>query len=108
MLDWNYDWRNPASTWVTLWTGAVTVLAGIVAVLVLANLFALLWSATRQVIKGQSAAIRGPLALVLAMITFLVFAMRGSIRFRRHSGWECLVSPGSGNQADCRHGSRNR
>lgn len=94
MLDWNYDWRNPASTSVTIWTGAVTVLAGIVAVLVLANLFALLWSATRRVIKGQSAAIRGPLALVLAMITFLVFAMRGSIRFAVTRGGSVWYHPG--------------
>jgi hypothetical protein len=94
MLDWNYDWRNPASTSVTIWTGAVTVLAGIVAVLVLANLFALLWSATRRAVKGQSAAIRVPLSLILATMTFLILAMRGSIRFAVTRGGSVWYHPG--------------
>lgn len=81
MLNWNGDWRDPASTAVTMWTGAITALAGIVVVLVLANLFALLLSATKRVVRGQHARIRGPFSVILSAMIFLGFSVHSIIRF---------------------------
>jgi hypothetical protein len=95
MLGWNQDWRNPASTAVTIWTGAVTVLTGIVVALVVANLLALLWSATRRVIKGQKVGrIRGPLSIALAAAVFLGFSLHNTFRFLASRGAIVWTHPG--------------
>jgi hypothetical protein len=94
MLGWNQDWRNPASTAVTIWTGAVTVLTGIVVALVVANLLALLWSATRRVMKGHGAGIRGPLSIALAAMIFLGFSLHNTFRFLASRGAIVWTHPG--------------
>jgi hypothetical protein len=94
MLDWNEDWRNPASTAVTIWTGAATVLTGIVVALVLANLLALLGSATRRVVKGQGVGVRGPLSIALAAMVFLGFSLHNVFRFLVSRGAIVWAHPG--------------
>lgn len=94
MLDWNDDWRNPASTAVTTWTGAVTVLTGIVVAIVFANLLALLWSAARRVVKGQGAGIRRPLSIALAAMIFLGFSLHNIFRFLVSRGAVVWTHPG--------------
>jgi hypothetical protein len=94
MLDWNGDWRDPASTAVTIWTGAVTVFAGIVVVIVAANVVVLLWSAVRDVTKRYNAKIRGPLVLIFSSILFLGFALRSPVRFIVARGGIVWLHPG--------------
>ena len=94
MLDWNEDWRDPASTAVTIWTGAVTVLTGIVVALVFVNLLALLWSATRRAMKGNGAEIRGPLSIALAASIFLAFSLHNVFRFLASRGAIVWTHPG--------------
>ena len=95
MLDWNDNWRTPASTPVTVWTAAITVLTGIVVALVLANLLALLWSATRRVVKGRGEAeIRGPLSISLVTMFFLGIALHNTFRFLGSRGAVVWTHPG--------------
>jgi hypothetical protein len=94
MLDWNGDWRDPASTAVTIWTGAVTVLTGIVVALVFANLLALLGLATRRVMKGQGAGIRVPLLIAVGAMIFLVFSLHNIFRFLASRGAVAWAHPG--------------
>ena len=81
MLTWNANWRAPASLAVTLWTGAITVLAVIVFGLVLVAFGAFLWSAVKRVVKGQARGIVGPLTLIMSSLIFLVFSIRSTLRF---------------------------
>jgi hypothetical protein len=94
MLDWNENWKAPASTPITIWTGTITVLAGIVVAFVLANLLALLWSATRRAVNGHGAGIGRPLSIALAAMIFLGFSLHNIFRFLAFRGAIVWTHPG--------------
>jgi hypothetical protein len=81
MLSWNAAGNSPASVAVTLWTGAVTVLAALLTVLVFTTLVTLLASAVKRIMKGQAKGVVGPLLLIVSSVVYLVFSIRGVLRF---------------------------
>lgn len=81
MLNWNAVWRTPASTAVTLWTGAITVISVVVIGLVASIFCALLWSAFKRIVKGQFKGLAAPLSVILSSVVFLGFSLRGTLRY---------------------------
>jgi hypothetical protein len=74
MLSWNSYWKAPASLAVTAWTGALTVLAGVVIALVVATFVAVLYVSVRRIVKGQGKRLITPLSLVISSVAVLLVA----------------------------------
>jgi hypothetical protein len=94
ILNWNAQWRNPASVAITLWTGAVTIFGVIVIGLVVAIFCALLWSAMKRVVKGQPKGVIGPFSVTVSSTIFLVFSIRSTLRFVIARGGIDWLHPG--------------
>jgi hypothetical protein len=94
MLNWNENWKEPASTATTVWTACTTVIAGFVVGLVVALLCALLWSACKRSVKGRQSGMVAPLSLIATCVIFLGFSIRGTLRFVIARGGIDWIRPG--------------
>jgi hypothetical protein len=81
MLTWNVEGRAPASLAVTLWTGALTVLAGFVLAMVVATFGAIMWSAGRRIAKGGVKELVVPLSFVVSSVIFLAYSLFNQLRY---------------------------
>jgi hypothetical protein len=81
MLTWNSYGSAPASLAETLWTGSLTVLAGLVIAMVVVMFTAVLWTAVRRMAKGEGKGVPALLSLIVASVGFLCYALFNELRY---------------------------
>jgi len=81
MLNWNGYPGGPASVAVTIWTGVITVAAGILVVLIVSIFCALLWIAVRRLFIRKVKGTIGPLSLIVLLVAFLTLSIQSMLRY---------------------------
>ena len=95
MLTWNSNYRWQASTAVTVWTGAITVVSASLVVMVVLVFIVFFVRALKSALTGHSKGLAVPLTAVSASLVVLSWSVHQSIQFVIARGGIDWASPGS-------------